>query len=79
MNISYPLAGTVLFSNLFFCHLSITLIMSDTKMLTLSSILPVSELKIDIVPSPLTEMNYSVCFLLSTSRLYFQRCSFVHE
>lgn len=66
INISYPLAGTVLFSNLFFWHLSITLIISDTKMLTLSSILPTSELKIDVVPSPLTAMNY--CLLsLSTS------------
>lgn len=67
INISYPPAGIVLFSNLFLWHLSITLIMSDTIMLILPSILPLSELKIDTVPSPLTAMNYSVCFLLSTS------------
>lgn len=45
----------------------------------LSEIIPVGELKIDIVPSPLTTMNYSVCFQLSTSRSDFQHCSFVHK
>lgn len=44
--------------------------MSDTKVPTLSSILPVSELEIDVVPSPLDAMNYSVCSLLF-SQLYF--------
>lgn len=44
--------------------------MSEMKMLTLSSILPVSELKTDIIPSPLDAMNYSVCSLLF-SQLYF--------
>lgn len=44
--------------------------MSDIKMPTLSLILPVSELEIDVVPSPMDVMNYSVCSLLF-SQLYF--------
>lgn len=75
INTSYPLVER--FSKLFFWHL--TLIIFDMKMPNLSEIIPVGELKIDIVPSPLTTMNYSVCFQLSTSRSDFQHCSFVHK
>lgn len=61
---------------LFLWHLNLTLIVSDVKMQNLS-LIPVGELKIDIVLSFLSAMNYSLCLLLSTSMLDFHYCSFV--
>lgn len=75
INISHALAGTVLFSNLFFWHLCITLIISDMKMPTLSLILAVSEEKIDVIPFPLDAMNYSLCFSASYTSSVVYLCT----